>query len=467
MPIDTNKLTNDPGLVKVLNEVRALIQQPEHAISDVVDAEGNQYVDIVMEGGGMLGLALVGYTWALEEMGIRFLGIGGTSAGSINALLLAAMDDPANKKSPKLLNEMANLDFYRFVDGDGTPKGRGKTRDFIELALNEQPMSVWKGTQLMLKYWGLRKQLIHNYGINKGDEFRAWLAGLLATAGIRTNEELQARMAKIPPLMVRSGREPPAGWKPQPGKLVIIASDVTTETRVELPIMADMYWRDVDKQNPADFARASMSIPFFFETMRVTNLPDSKTVKERWNDMGIDLKNENGDKVPDHILFVDGGLTSNFPIDAFHVVGMTPLTPTFGVKLEYDNRYKPPTALPLYGAGGRRPLMSLSGALFNSSRHTLDYEFIKKNPDYKHLVKFIPCTYSDPQTGKVKNYNWLDFNMPTEHREGLFKQGAHMAIEFVREFAGPVDEKGKPIAAAVSTSKSKWEFYKKLRSRLA
>jgi len=58
--------------------------------SDAIDEAGNQYVDIVMEGGGVLGVALIGYLYTLEEAGIRFGSIGGTSAGSIAAMLLAA-----------------------------------------------------------------------------------------------------------------------------------------------------------------------------------------------------------------------------------------------------------------------------------------------------------------------------------------------------------------------------------------
>ena len=50
--------------------------------SDAVDQFGHQYVDVVMEGGGVLGGALLGYLYILEQAGLRFLGIGGTSAGS-------------------------------------------------------------------------------------------------------------------------------------------------------------------------------------------------------------------------------------------------------------------------------------------------------------------------------------------------------------------------------------------------
>jgi NTE family protein len=446
--MDIEALINDPDLKAQINEIKTKIQQSEHAISDVLDENGNQYVDLVMEGGGMLGIALVGYTWALEEMGIRFLGIGGTSAGSINALLLAAMNDPAEKKSPQLLEAMGNLDFYRFVDGDGTDKGRRNTRALIELALDGEPIRFWKGLKLFKAYWSVRKHLIRTYGLNQGEAFRNWLTDLLGTADIRTTADLRARMQRIPDLKIRAGRVMPAGWKPEPGELVIISSDITTETRVEFPDMAELYWKHVDNLNPANYARASMSIPYFFETYRVTDLPDTPEVRQRWSKVGLDWKNENGDKIPEHILFVDGGITSNFPIDAFHDLSKVPSRPTFGVKLQYDNRYKPPSKLPLTGGGSRTPLMSLTGAMFNSARHTLDYEFIKKNPDYQNLVQFIPCTYKDPDSGQLKSYNWLDFKMSREHREGLFRQGAQKAIEFVSEFS------------------EKWDDYKTLRDEL-
>jgi len=479
--MDIKKLIKNEELLKGITELRERIKQADHAISDVVDDAGNQYIDLVMEGGGMLGISLVGYSWAMEEMGIRFLGIGGTSAGSINALLLATIGDPVEKKSPQLLEAMGNLDFYRFVDGNGTQKGKNKTRRLIELALDGDPIGFWKGVRLLKAYLGVRKHLITHYGLNQGEEFKIWLSDLLASAGIHKNSDLKARMERIPKLKLREGREELTDWKPKPGKLVIIASDITTETRVEFPEMANLYWKDVDKLNPACFARASMSIPFFFETYRVENLPDTSETHKHWAKIGVDLSKENDNKVPQHILFVDGGITSNFPIDAFHNISAVPTCPTFGVKLQYDDRYKPPEKLPLKGDGSRRPLMSLTGAMFNSARHTLDYEFIKKHPDYQHLVQFIPCTYSvdeqnsvsGEQSHKMMSYNWLDFNMSMEHREGLFIQGAKMAIEFIRGFSSPVDIKGKtidddgnPLGSDKLIFSSKWEFYKNLRENM-
>ena len=60
-------------------------------LSDVRDKLGKQYVDLVQEGGGVHGIALAGYTYILEKMGVSFTKMAGTSAGSINTLLLNAV----------------------------------------------------------------------------------------------------------------------------------------------------------------------------------------------------------------------------------------------------------------------------------------------------------------------------------------------------------------------------------------
>lgn len=88
--------------------------------SDTIDENGHQYVDLVMEGGGVLGLALVGYIYILEKAGIRFIGIAGTSAGSIAALLLSAVDIPEKEKSEQLINMIANMPINTFIDGKKT-----------------------------------------------------------------------------------------------------------------------------------------------------------------------------------------------------------------------------------------------------------------------------------------------------------------------------------------------------------
>ena len=104
---------------------------------------------------------------------------------------------------------------------------------------------------------------------------------------------------------------------------------------------------------------------------------------------------------------------SNFPIDVFHNIKKVPDAPTFGVKLELDKR--------LATIDG--PL-KLLGTMFNAARHTLDYDFIHRNPDYSKLVTWIPA----------KGFNWLDFNMSDDKKLKLFLEGAHCAAKFLSTF---------------------------------
>jgi NTE family protein len=79
-----------------INSIRNKITaQP---ISDITDHQGNQYIDLVLEGGVVWGLALIGYTYTLEQAGIRFLNLAGTSAGAINAIVLSALGQSSDKK---------------------------------------------------------------------------------------------------------------------------------------------------------------------------------------------------------------------------------------------------------------------------------------------------------------------------------------------------------------------------------
>ena len=98
-------------------------------VSDIRDKFGKQYVDLVQEGGGVHGVALAGYTYVLEKMGIGFMKMAGTSAGSINTLLLNAVYTEQEAKvinkpgtyyetrSEKILEYLANKPLSDLVDG--------------------------------------------------------------------------------------------------------------------------------------------------------------------------------------------------------------------------------------------------------------------------------------------------------------------------------------------------------------
>lgn len=412
--MDIEALISDPDLTSELRKLK----RRRKVFSDIVDDQGFQYVDLVMEGGGMLGIALVGYTWALEQAGIRFLGIGGTSAGSINALLVAALGTPAQAKSPKLLDLLANKNFFDFVDGDGD------ARDFIK--------SWLKGSgkvKLTFKAIQVIDTLNEKWGLNPGKAFEHWIKEILTSESILSLADLEARMNTLPPgLREREGEALNTPAKAAI-KLAIVAADVATETKVVFPENADLYFKRPEQVHPACFVRASMSIPYFFEPYKLGPVPRGEDSKKRWQKVGYFSDREKGG-LPKHGLFVDGGVLSNFPINLFHDYSKVPSAPTFGVKLEYDNRHQDVSGP-----------MSLFGAIFNSARHCMDYDFLHKNPEYKKLITWVPCKRADGSP-----YNWLDFQMPDADKVGLFKDGAIAALNFLKTFD--------------------WESYKEMRASM-
>ena len=365
--------------------------------SDVVDDEGNQYVDVVMEGGGVLGVALVGYTYVLEEMGLRFLRVGGTSAGSINAVLVAGLGTPDQRKSQGIIEELANINFWDFVDGDGD------VRDFVATLVHNSNLFKlgWKGMQVIDSLvWGL--------GLNPGDRFLEWLSNLLEREGVGTSQKLHDRMATMPAgLRTRDGE--PLSPDPAKSPLALVAADVSTQTKVEFPKMAPLYWRDPGEVDPALYVRASMSIPYFFSPLRVEKVPQGNEARDRWDELA-----GYAEEPPSVCTFVDGGIMSNFPIDLFHVQDRLPKAPTFGVKLGTDKRRSEKIDWTL----------QLTAAVFRSASHCLDYDFITRNPDYKKLVSYI-------DTGE---HGWLDFDLQDEAKVDLFLRGARKAAEFLRGF---------------------------------
>lgn len=398
----TQDFTEDAQIVNIIDDLKQYFSDKPFIISDVIDEGGNQYVDLVQEGGGVLGIALLGYTHVLEQMGIRFLNIGGTSAGAINSLLIAACDTPEKEKTVQLLELLANKDLYDFVDGDSD------ARDFIQ-TLIAGDLSLWK-----LGIKGI--QVIDNFreimGLNPGDSFHQWLVEILDNFGIYDTNGLLHRMKQLPPTI--QYRKNHMGFSEHEereikGSLAIVAAEVNTETKVVFPAMRHLFYKNPNQPNPADYVRASMSIPLFYKPFELTDLPNDKDAKLQWKRIA-----EHRGGVPKKAIFVDGGIMSNFPIDVFHRHGGVPSRPTFGVKLGLErakNNDLQNVGELLYGC-------------FDAARNLRDFEFINKNPDFKNLVSYID----------IKDYNWLDFNVSDEMKLDLFRSGAKEAKKFLEKF---------------------------------
>jgi NTE family protein len=369
--------------------------------SDIFDDEGNQYVNLVQEGGGVLGIALVGFTYVLEEMGIRFLSLGGTSAGSINTLLMADTGHPSTRKSLKVIEKIADKNFMDFVDG-----GSDACSLVRSLADGMSPMLFFNASRNA-------SELIKDLGINPGDEFHQWLSKLLFHKSWGELETNVRCLEKDLILMDNHGNERRRLTAEDLGiKIAIVAADITTQTKVDFPEMADLYYENPMAQNPADFVRASMSIPFFFEPVRASLRwvdRSNEAIRQNW----VNRANYHGE-LPDEVLFVDGGVMSNFPIDLFHKEDQIPSRPTIGIKLGADRKTSRPTT----------GLTSFVGNIFDGVRNLRDHEFLVQNPEYKELIEYI----------NVDDFNWLDFAMSDEDKLRLFERGAKAAQSFLTRF---------------------------------
>jgi NTE family protein len=199
------------------------------------DDGGRRCADVVLEGGGVKGIALVGALSLLEERGYRFSRVAGTSAGAIVGALVAARMPTA-----RMTDIMQTLDYGRFQDARG-------------LARLGRPGQV--------------AALVLASGIYNGDYLREWLAEHLEDAGVVTFGDLR-------------GDDPDTSMAPERDyRLVVMVSDVTQGALRRLPWDYGRYGRTADEVAVVDAVRASMSIPFFY---RPVKLEDQRIGRKCW-----------------------------------------------------------------------------------------------------------------------------------------------------------------------------------------
>lgn len=192
-------------------------------------------VDVVLEGGGVKGIALVGVLAVLEEAGYTINRVAGTSAGAIVGALAAA-----RMPASKMVEVMEELDYRRFQDAKGLAR----------LATPGQLLS-----------------LLLDQGIYAGDYARDWIAEMLAEHGVRTFADLHCD-------------DPGANLPPEKDyRLVVMVSDVTQGALRRLPWEYDRYGCRADDISVADAVRASMSIPFFY---RPVKMRDRRSGRRCW-----------------------------------------------------------------------------------------------------------------------------------------------------------------------------------------
>lgn len=230
-----------------------------------------QRVDLVLEGGGVKGIALAGALEVLEERGYRVHRVAGSSAGAM-AGALAAAGIPART----MVEILRSTDYRSFEDGPWW------TRTLLG-----------KGAAILL----------HN-GIHRGDALTRWV------------EEQLARHSALGPdaafgdLVIEDPELDLDPADPRHHRLVVTASDLSAGRLRLLPKDAPEFGIDPSALRVAEAVRVSSSIPLFFRPVR-WRLPAGGAA-----------------------VLVDGGMLSNFPVSVFdRPGGEPPRWPTFGIKL--------------------------------------------------------------------------------------------------------------------------------------
>ncbi|WP_059104061.1 patatin-like phospholipase family protein [Shouchella shacheensis] len=164
--------------------------------------------DAVFEGGGVRGIAFAGAIQAMEEAGVEWQRLAGTSAGAVIAALLAG-----GYNSHEVRDLLRELDFSKL---------RGRT------LLHRIPVV------------GSVVELFIHLGFYKNDYLAEWIDGVLAEKGIQTFADLPE------------------------GKLKIIASDISNGQLLVLPDDLDRYGMTPRDVKISTAVKMSTAMPFFF-----------------------------------------------------------------------------------------------------------------------------------------------------------------------------------------------------------
>lgn len=255
----------------------------ESRMAPLARVDGLYEADAVFEGGGVLGTAFLGAARCCHDLGLRWHGLAGTSAGAISAALLAA--DLSIEHLEQILGA---VDFREFL-----------SKKTNKLIFNGDPANDLDHPLQML----VNLAMVGELGQYSTEPFRQWLDEKLQWAGVSTFGDMWDGNPRAP----------------KDRQLKVVVSDLTRGEMAVLPDDADTnatrpYRLALTPKQKAfkvsEAVRLSMSIPFFFEPGTLERPSGPSTI-------------------------VDGGILSNFPLWIYDETtpGKPPEWPTFGFRL--------------------------------------------------------------------------------------------------------------------------------------
>lgn len=274
--------------------------------------------DLVLEGGGVKGIALVGAAMALHDGGYRFARIAGSSAGAIVGAVIAAMQ-VAGEPMERVEDIVRTLDYEKMLDR----RAGGRLVSWWPTFANAVGV------------------LFHN-GMYRGAHLEDWTRGVLSDLGVGTFADL---------VFDDPGSSLTAA---QSYRLVVTTSDLARQRSMYLPWDLNTYGLDPNAFSVARAVRASAAIPFMFEPV---------ILRSRFGQSSL----------------ADGSLLHSYPIDIFdRTDGKPSRWPTLGIRLSSPSNERAP-AKPVTGPISL--MMSLIYTTVDSTqiRHVSDPEDLDRS----------------------------------------------------------------------------------------
>lgn len=431
-----------PGARQKLAEIDALRSRSKYQFEKFFKAtypdkaSEIRLCNLVMQGGGVLGLAHVGFLYGLERAGIRVAGVAGTSAGSIvaTAIVCARNGDIEICVAETLLGVIASMPMHQFLDGPAS------VRKLIKHYLAKRSLfnpGLWPGILLAIT------RLLRVRGLNPGLEFEVWLARTFASLGARSNNDLLGMLKETRGQLDDAGYPPPpstdggeAGNEISPGDdlLKVIASSMPAGLKFTFPRNLKALAARYREASPAEFVRASMAIPGFFEPKYLD------TDKAEWGKI-IECQLEELASKPQRddfknaksIAFIDGGLMSNLPVDAFEQPEA--VRPCAECRRPVQEKI-PTLVLTLVDAKASKAYAYHANAkgLAGDIARLANAVRLQRDRDAVNRVNNDPAIeLVDIDTS---GHNWLNFTMGEEEMGRLFMTGLCRARQFIENPKG-------------------------------
>jgi NTE family protein len=313
-----------------------------------------------------------------------------------------------------------------FIDGPY------RIRRIVKYALSGETSAF---AEMVLPFFSALKRVKRVHGLNPGNAFYAWLSNVLTKKfHVSSVADLERKLKDIATdvnALFPNSEIPEAGL----GKMLKIvatglpqaAASKSMGIKIIFPDNAALFSPAYAHHSPALFARASMSIPLFFEPLDLTLEPEQwkRWLAAQYCDLlsNVALADIGAST---SIAFVDGGLLSNFPVDSFlHAAdcGRLSLLPTIGVALAGDPKEHQRVRPGSMAAATKYLLGVLDGM-----RHVRDR-------DGKNLARIFDDAKKELHVSvalvDVGSHNWLNFQLETGDMADLYLRGVGTAAKFL------------------------------------